>query len=360
IRRVGDKELLQVSSPMSPGMSGGPVLSRNGRVLGVISFTLTEGQNLNIAVAAKHVRSLLTEPFRPSEVVTAELRKSAHPRAVQKAESAAKPPKSDLPKSDPKPESNQARAQAMADLLSEVMWWTSTASNDAFRLYVESNGREASRSIFSAVEAAKRRMPLLSLDRPATDDVLLKRIVQVTSSQERALVFEAIMNIQLAMNEVATAYGRASIDFNSSSATDQEIMRSFELAQDADKRLSALTTDLLTLVVSMTGSDLTIEMLSPKFYADLAAINLGIHFDSARPDVAAVRWKYPQSADFRVGDVIVGLASTAANTWTPISNWKDVWKFLNKVDKGASVRVQLRGGRTLLVRNAGLREGKAE
>jgi hypothetical protein len=360
IRRVGDKELLQVSSPMSPGMSGGPVLSRNGRVLGVISFTLIEGQNLNIAVAAKHVRRLLAEPLRPAEVVSAQLNKSASAPTVQKSGPAAKPPKAEVAKSDATPVNTQARAQALADLLSEVEWWTSTASNDAFRLYIESNTSEVWRSIFNAVEAAKKKMPLFAVDRVVTDEDLLNRLLKTINEQERVLIFDAIVNIQRAMTELASAYGRASVDLNSPVATEEEIRKSYRLAQDADSRLDALTTDLFLLVVSISGADLTLDMLSPKFHADLTATMLGVHFDSARPDVAAVRWKYQHSADFRVGDVIVGMASASASTWTPISNWKDVWEFLMTVEKGASVRVQLRGGRTLFVRNAGLREGKSD
>lgn len=51
--------LLQVSAPASPGSSGGPVLSRSGRVIGVAVSQMQAGQNLNFAVPINYVRGLL-------------------------------------------------------------------------------------------------------------------------------------------------------------------------------------------------------------------------------------------------------------------------------------------------------------
>lgn len=51
--------LLQVDAPISPGSSGGPVLDRNGRVIGVVEMFFTHGQNLNFAVPGRYVERLL-------------------------------------------------------------------------------------------------------------------------------------------------------------------------------------------------------------------------------------------------------------------------------------------------------------
>lgn len=51
--------LLQISAPASRGSSGGPVLSRDGRVIGVATSQLQEGQNLNFAVPINYARGLL-------------------------------------------------------------------------------------------------------------------------------------------------------------------------------------------------------------------------------------------------------------------------------------------------------------
>ncbi len=45
---------------MSPGSSGGPVLGRNGRVIGIVQSQYKEGQNLNFAVLATHLSILIS------------------------------------------------------------------------------------------------------------------------------------------------------------------------------------------------------------------------------------------------------------------------------------------------------------
>lgn len=68
-RRVMDGvAYLQISAPISAGSSGGPVLDESGRVIGVATATLTEGQNLNLAVPMSYAEGLLSvagapEPF---------------------------------------------------------------------------------------------------------------------------------------------------------------------------------------------------------------------------------------------------------------------------------------------------------
>ncbi len=55
----GGPELIQTTAPISPGSSGGPLLSMAGEVVGVCSLTLTEGQNINFAIPVAHVAPIL-------------------------------------------------------------------------------------------------------------------------------------------------------------------------------------------------------------------------------------------------------------------------------------------------------------
>ena len=59
LRNVDGVNMLQISAPISPGNSGGPVVDENGDVIGVATYTYAEGQNLNFAVPVKYVRELL-------------------------------------------------------------------------------------------------------------------------------------------------------------------------------------------------------------------------------------------------------------------------------------------------------------
>jgi S1-C subfamily serine protease len=51
--------LIQISAPISPGNSGGPVLNLVGEVVGIVDFRLREGQALNFALAVNTVSAAM-------------------------------------------------------------------------------------------------------------------------------------------------------------------------------------------------------------------------------------------------------------------------------------------------------------
>ncbi len=51
--------VLQTSAAASPGSSGGPLLNRNGEAIGVMSFKVVSGENLNFAIPINYVRGKL-------------------------------------------------------------------------------------------------------------------------------------------------------------------------------------------------------------------------------------------------------------------------------------------------------------
>ncbi|OGP71109.1 MAG: hypothetical protein A2Y80_08380 [Deltaproteobacteria bacterium RBG_13_58_19] len=59
----GRGEFLQISAPISPGSSGGPVLNLKGQVMGVAAFQV-RGQNINFAVPGSAVLALGDGPPR--------------------------------------------------------------------------------------------------------------------------------------------------------------------------------------------------------------------------------------------------------------------------------------------------------
>jgi S1-C subfamily serine protease len=65
IRTLRDRgEFLQISAPISPGSSGGPVVNMAGQVIGIATFQV-RGQNLNFAVPGYRILALRDGPPRP-------------------------------------------------------------------------------------------------------------------------------------------------------------------------------------------------------------------------------------------------------------------------------------------------------
>lgn len=65
IRMVESATILQITAPISPGSSGGPVLNNEGEVIGIAFATFAGGQNLNFAIPVKYLRDLLKNLHPP-------------------------------------------------------------------------------------------------------------------------------------------------------------------------------------------------------------------------------------------------------------------------------------------------------
>ena len=59
IRLVDDRHIVQITAPISPGSSGGPILDGSGRVFAMASATLTNGQQLNFGQPVQDIASLI-------------------------------------------------------------------------------------------------------------------------------------------------------------------------------------------------------------------------------------------------------------------------------------------------------------
>lgn len=63
--------IIQLTAPISHGNSGSPVFNLRGQVLGVVTVKVTNGQNINLAIAAARVGQLRGDVVRPlTEVST--------------------------------------------------------------------------------------------------------------------------------------------------------------------------------------------------------------------------------------------------------------------------------------------------
>lgn len=64
-RRMGNSKVIQTTAPTSHGSSGGALLDMYGRLLGITSFTIVDGQNINFAYRSSYVYSLI-----PKKILT--------------------------------------------------------------------------------------------------------------------------------------------------------------------------------------------------------------------------------------------------------------------------------------------------
>lgn len=55
-----NKLIIQITAPVSPGSSGGPLFNKNGEVIGIVTFLLTEAQNLNFAMPLDVIKNKIT------------------------------------------------------------------------------------------------------------------------------------------------------------------------------------------------------------------------------------------------------------------------------------------------------------
>ena len=70
----GAIQIIQISAPISPGSSGGPLLNLQGRVIGITVATISEGQNLNFAIGIETIITFLEKTDNPKKLHTAKAR----------------------------------------------------------------------------------------------------------------------------------------------------------------------------------------------------------------------------------------------------------------------------------------------
>jgi S1-C subfamily serine protease len=72
VRHIDEDSILQMTAPISPGSSGGPVMDNSGGVIGISEATFTNGQNLNFAVPALYLSKLLASVSKQMSITPLE------------------------------------------------------------------------------------------------------------------------------------------------------------------------------------------------------------------------------------------------------------------------------------------------
>ena len=63
----GKDGIIQITAPVSPGSSGSPIFNLKGEVVGVATFLIEGGQNLNFSIPVKHIEDLLKGNRHPKK-----------------------------------------------------------------------------------------------------------------------------------------------------------------------------------------------------------------------------------------------------------------------------------------------------
>ena len=84
--------VLQISAPIAPGSSGGPLFNERGEVIGVATAVSTAGQNLNFGLPSKYVTDLVEHPHPISMELFA-----AAMRAMQRQAGSGRERQRDIP-----------------------------------------------------------------------------------------------------------------------------------------------------------------------------------------------------------------------------------------------------------------------
>jgi Trypsin-like peptidase domain len=69
VRPFEGATLVQTDAAINPGNSGGPLVDRSGRVVGIATMKVAEGESIGFAVAADHARELIQGGGRPAAEV---------------------------------------------------------------------------------------------------------------------------------------------------------------------------------------------------------------------------------------------------------------------------------------------------
>ena len=84
--------VIQTTAPASPGSSGGPLLDRLGNVIGILTFSVVAGQNLNFAIPVNYAKGMLDTLSLASAVKPLTLLDSTKPRSTRASANNAPPP----------------------------------------------------------------------------------------------------------------------------------------------------------------------------------------------------------------------------------------------------------------------------
>ncbi len=160
VRLIDGRQMVQISAPISPGSSGGPVLNDRGEVVAIATSYLAEGQNLNFAVPVRYAMGLVEGAKAPVSVAAAfggeaeeSAKPSARPSQTERGPQETKPARASRPRASI--EGAWSLAWTMSDRTGsfELTGDLLLGANDVGLLLLRVEGMEAGGAILTTLES---------------------------------------------------------------------------------------------------------------------------------------------------------------------------------------------------------------
>jgi hypothetical protein len=354
IREVEEISLIQVTTPFSPGMSGGPILNKDGGVLGVTSFSFTEGQNLNLAVAAKHIREVLERTARPTESVLASLGSGYNVDAENEVSSSGLDRDSEAWRLE--------RLEALSDLLSTIFIKTYSCLDEFYEIAMEANSMSDWESVHAVAERTERNIPLISIEGETYETDVSPRVAFYTTPEEFEQLSSTALAVSKATDEAAKAWAEAIIESRSGLSSETKLESTFEKVFGHSNRVIGILDDYRTLIAGLYKE--SAKQGDPKLYETMPSLFWGFviddlfkaNCDPLRPDIAAVKFAWGDSK-LKPGDVIDAMRKAGrGSSWESTTNWEDVASFILSMEDKGTVHLRMRDGREVKLFDFGLKD----
>lgn len=337
LRKVDAMPLVQITAAISPGSSGGPVLDAKGRAIGLISFFMTNGQNLNMAISTAVAKRLVDA--KTSETLTAFFAgggKATRTTTVEAAPSS---------REEARRQFGAEVGRLFSDIYTEMLrwendWGTTIHNNDSLAIR---RIAEASDRLVAICPDESRRSALISLGEAAG--------ASADEMQELVESYDAVRTL-------ARAAGTAAVEAKTAAAkgSEPELVAADRLYGQNWGRLDQAWRDMFkSQPVKAIDDSSWWAAVSDPVKGALLLTPFHAHPDVDLPGSTTILNTFGwTSSDLASGDAIVGIAIDAESpVFTPVAKWRDASAFDFNVRNESKAHILLkvqRHGETLVLR----------
>ena len=326
-RALDGQDILQYSTPISEGNSGGPIVNNVGQVIGVVTSSIRDTQNINLGIGSPQVKYAL--------INTSERRLPSYFKSNSKALNPTESPSSK--------ESIEVSRKLYTGGASELF-------NVLLKAYIRWNADFENALVSGQVKY---------YDGQSQGDIFRQQIKMVTSipfsanqanlhsglsSEERSKLFEALTGINLISVDVGFSMSLLAISARYPLATsEEEILSQAEDYYSNHLRLYNSIRSLLPLIGEPASNQFDLESFVEGLHPGVRCFfltNFKIHPDFASP-LDAVCAKTTEKWNIRKGDRIVEIRRAFDGSGTKVSNWEDIWEYLLKDSSATSYTLKI-------------------